>query len=87
MPCDTIRRGYDARHNRLRAQVKPQVEAGRITCWRCRKRILPGQPWDLGHHDTDRRAYMGPEHRACNRGASRRKHIQAPKALAFFKVS
>jgi hypothetical protein len=44
------------------------VEAGMVRCARCGRRILPGEPWDLGHVDgTDGKLYSGPEHRRCNR--------------------
>ena len=61
-------RGYDAAHDRLRADWVPRVATGRVTCARCGNRIHPGTPWDLGHTD-DRTAYTGPEHAACNRSA------------------
>jgi hypothetical protein len=34
--------------------------------------IHPLEPWDLDHSD-DRRHWMGPAHRACNRSAGARK--------------
>jgi len=54
---------------RLRRELAPLVEAGLTVCARCGERILPGEPFDLGHVDgTDRTVYSGPEHRACNPG-------------------
>jgi hypothetical protein len=45
------------------------VAAGRAECVRCGFPIMPGEPWDLGHVDGDRRHHAGPEHRRCNRAA------------------
>jgi hypothetical protein len=67
----TTRRGYGARHQRLRAWWAPRVAAGKVVCWRCGEHIVPGEPWDLGHDDGDRTRYKGPEHAACNRGGAR----------------
>lgn len=63
-------RGYGPEHDRLRAKWKPKVEAGLVDCANpvCLagiRRILPGQPWQLGH-TPDRTAYRGPEHKLCN---------------------
>jgi hypothetical protein len=63
-------RGYDAGHDRLRRRWKPQVDAGLVDCKAdiCLapiRRILPGEPWQLGH-TPDRTAYRGPEHQLCN---------------------
>lgn len=56
-------RGYGGAHAKLRRQWAPKVAAGLVSCWRCGQPILPGQDWDLGHSDTDRSVYQGPEHR------------------------
>lgn len=66
----TSQRGYDYRHQRLRAALKPHVDAGNATCWRCTQPIQPGDPWDLGHDDHDRSRYRGPEHTKCNRNTA-----------------
>ena len=65
-------RGYGAEHKKLRAAWKPRVEAGGVRCARCRRLIVPGTPWDLGHDDHDRSRYVGPEHRGCNRAVAGR---------------
>lgn len=65
-------RGYDAEHDRLRAEWEPRVAAGRVRCARCGKLIASGSPWDLGHRDDDRSRYNGPEHQRCNRSAGGR---------------
>lgn len=65
-------RGYDATHDRIRAEWAPRVATGTIRCHNphCRRPndplIHPGEPWDLGH-TPDRRGYRGPEHDTCNR--------------------
>ncbi len=41
-------------------------------CWRCGLLIARGAPWHLGHDDLDPSYYRGPEHEACNVGASNR---------------
>lgn len=64
----TVAKGYGQAHKRLREKHARDVAAGVAVCWRCRRPIRPGEPWDLGHHDVDRSRYMGPEHRRCNRG-------------------
>jgi hypothetical protein len=88
----TTERGYGQQHQLERAKWAPIVKAGRAICWRCRRLILPGQPWDLGHDDNDRRIYRGPECRGCNRATAahraqqrrQRRTQPPPKALAFF---
>ena len=37
-----------------------------MLCARCRRRILPGTPFDLDH-TPDRSSYLGASHRRCNR--------------------
>lgn len=77
-------RGYGANHRRVRAEVARAVDAGRVVCWRCGERIIPGEPWDLGHDDSPRAKalgiYRGPEHRHCSRsaGALKRQGITMP---------
>jgi hypothetical protein len=64
-------RGYNRAHDTKRAAIAPAVAAGHATCWRCGQLIQPGEPWDLGHDDTDRTITRGPEHAArCNRSAA-----------------
>jgi hypothetical protein len=53
----------------MRARYTRLVEAGPAICARCRRPIVPGEPWDLGHVDGDGSRYAGPEHRRCNRHA------------------
>ena len=64
---------YGNTHQQLRRLWSPRVEAGEVWCHRptCQQWIQPGTPWDLGH-DDDTGDWRGPEHRACNRGASAR---------------
>ena len=87
-------RGYGWKHQCLRAKWTPKVNAGDVDCWRCGQPIIPGQRWDLGHHDTDRSITIGPEHalaRDCPAGGNRAtagrrkaKRQARPAALAFF---
>lgn len=66
-------RGYGPRHQRLRTNLAPAVQAGQVNCWRCGQPIQPGTPWDLGHADDDRTVYRGPEHAKCNRATASRR--------------
>lgn len=75
----TTARGYGRQHQQLRARWKPYVVAGLVDCARCGQRIKPGQPWDLGHDDHDRRRYKGPEHAACNRATQTAARRADPK--------
>lgn len=63
-------RGYGAEHKRLRRRWDREVRLGGVACARCGRLIGPGEAWDLGHNDHDRRFYNGPEHRDCNRAAA-----------------
>lgn len=83
-------RGYGKRHRELRKQWEPYVEAGRVDCSAplCMverdggtRRIARGAAWDLGHDETDRRKYAGPQHAECNRGQSRRAPQRVVPAL------
>ena len=65
-------RGYGAEHVALRRQWEPLVATGQVICWRCGRTILPDEPFDLGHDDTDRTQWRSPEHVSCNRAAGGR---------------
>lgn len=64
-------RGYDARHDKMRAWWQSRLNAGQVIyCWRCATqgtltRIDPSH-WHLGHDDEDRSRYRGPECVPCN---------------------
>ena len=65
-------RGYGTTHKRLRERYRLVIDGGAVVlCARCRRRILVGEPWDLGH-TADRMGWTGPEHRRCNRVAGAR---------------
>lgn len=72
------KRGYGSAHRRLREIWGDRVKEGGIRCARCGKPIRPGDKWDLGHDDVDRKIYRGPEHQRCNRAtathAAERRH-------------
>ena len=68
----STQRGYGHAHQATRAQWAPLVATGHVRCWRCRRHIDAGEPWDLGHDDVDRSRYRGPEHAACNRRTASR---------------
>ena len=65
-------RGYDAAHDARRQQLAPFVATGNVKCWRCGQYIPADAAWDLGHDDTDRSKYRGPEHVDCNRATKSR---------------
>jgi len=70
----TTARGYGWQHQKERARWARRVEKGDVVCARCRRLILPGQRWDLGHVDgTERTVYSGPEHAGCNRATATHK--------------
>ena len=65
-------RGYDSAHDRLRAKYQRSMDAGRTyRCWRCDQPINP-HAWTLGHCDTDRSTYHGPECPPCDYATSGR---------------
>lgn len=70
----TAVRGYGSNHQRLVRMWKRIEAVVGLTCARCRRPILKGQAWDLGHVDGDRSRYSGPEHRHsrdCPEGGNR----------------
>lgn len=80
---NTSKRGYGTAHQQLRKRWAELVAGGGVRCARgaeCKRAvnglgglIHPTEPWDLGHHDQDRRVYTGPEHRGCNRATAGRR--------------
>jgi hypothetical protein len=67
-------RGYGPEHEALRRTWKRRLDRGEpvdchaVRCLEQMRRLLPGQPFDLGH-TPDRAAWTGPEHPRCNRSA------------------
>lgn len=74
---NSSQRGYGSKHQGLRARWAPKVATGKVRCARCNQPIKPGQAWDLGHDDTDRNKYSGPEHLNCNRSAGGKRGRQS----------
>jgi hypothetical protein len=75
----TTERGYGAAHQALRAQWKFKVDTGTVPCARCGKTIRADDAWDLGHDDSNRNKYAGPEHaNECNRAAGGRMANHGP---------
>ena len=68
-------RDYGDSHRKRRRAAEPYVGTGLVNCARCGEPIEPGEAWDLGHSDRDRRYYSGPEHQRCNRGAPHRNDV------------
>lgn len=67
-------RGYDAAHDRLRADYQHRMDRGEaFDCWRCGDQIDP-EHWHLGHDDDDRSRYRGPECVPCNTATSGRRN-------------
>jgi hypothetical protein len=64
-------RGYDTEYDRQRREWEKRLARGeRVACWRCRRRIMPRDEWNLGHDDDDRTIIKGPEHAGCNQRAA-----------------
>ena len=75
--------GYGAAHQRLRRRLQAIVDSGAAVCWRCRRPVLPGSRWHVGHDDVDRSQYASDEpieHAACNIGARKRLHARRVRA-------
>lgn len=76
----TSSRGYGAAHQRLRRVLDQRVRLGLVDCWRCGRRIQPGEDWHLGHDDHDRSQYRGAECVGCNtRAGSDKAHGRSPR--------
>jgi hypothetical protein len=74
---NTTARGYGTKHQELREQWRPKVEAGLVDCHAdvCIepvRAIAPHAEWDLGH-TPDRTRWTGPEHMRCNRAEGGRR--------------
>jgi hypothetical protein len=82
---DTSARGYGTAHQRERAKWVPIVNASDAVCTRCGRPIMAGTAWDLDHTD-DRRGYLGPAHRACNRGRRQRGLAELEQPTRFSRV-
>lgn len=70
-------RGYDAAHDRLRADWQRRLDTGEVViCWRCaeagKPHAIDPNDWQLGHDDDDRTVYRGPECSAGNQATSGR---------------
>lgn len=70
-------RGYDAQHDRLRADYQSRMDRGEgFECWRCAATSTPHRvdtsDWQLGHCDDDRTKYHGPECPSGNQATSGR---------------
>ena len=74
----STQRGYGTQHQKLRAHWQRRLNNGEpITCWRCGQPINP-DAWDLGHCDTNRTTWHGPEHPACGRATAGRTGCDHP---------
>lgn len=90
----TSRAGYGARHQRLRRELAPLVDAGMMRCGRCGDRIRPGTPWQLDHLDHPLAHQLGlyranpASHRRCNiasaQGRPPRHRNRGPTAAELF---
>lgn len=77
----TAARGYGGAHQRRRKQDAIKVARGEAFCPKCWGWISPHEPWDEGHHPYDRRVYLGPMHRACNRDTRLEKSLRRPHVV------
>lgn len=64
---------YCSHHQALRASLVPIVAAGHAECWRCGRRLAPGEAFDLGHDDADKTLWRGIECLPCNRATMSRR--------------
>jgi hypothetical protein len=61
-------------HRQARAAAQQQLQTnGYLVCWRCTRLIHIGNPWHIGHDDTQTNLIRGPEHATCNLKAAARK--------------
>lgn len=75
-------RGYGKQFQSDRKAWVRIIAQGGVTCWRCYKPLLPGQPFHLGHDDEDRSIIRGPECPPCNlRAAGKASHRHDPGPL------
>lgn len=58
----TTARGYGTAHRALRRWWEPRVARGIVRCAQCGHPIRKGEAWDLGHDETNRTRYAGPQH-------------------------
>jgi hypothetical protein len=63
---------YNPAYRKVRKAYAATVDAGLVDCWRCKTRILAGEPWHLGHVDGDPTRIAGPEHVRCNCATAKR---------------
>jgi len=70
----------------MRERWRGFVEAGGVSCARCGRPIVPGEPWDLGHDDCDRTRWSGPEHQRCNSATAGRRTEEAAAVVPWSRV-
>lgn len=75
-------RGYGPTYDADRRDWAAKVDAGGVRCWRCQQPMVPGEPWHLGHDDTNRAIIRGPEHPTCNLSAAGAKGAAARAAAS-----
>lgn len=58
---------YQRNAKRIRKRVRAAFRRGEgVTCWRCRRIIMPGEPFDVGHlpgAQASAEHELAPEHR------------------------